>query len=492
LPPAFRLFVSQIAIVHRVNLPPASPLQSEGTSSQGSVSAESSLGSDKVSGVGNGAARDDRVELRDEAALHEDATTREASRERRDGTEGAADPRSDSPWAPLAVPVFRAFWLASIVSNLGTWVHEVGAGWLMTSLDPTPEMVSAVRVAISLPTLLMAIPVGVVADRFDRRQLLIVTQLVLFATTATLASLTFAGMITSWGLLGLTFVIGVAMVFHILSWQSTVPMLVPRRQLSRAIALGSISFNLARAAGPALGGVLIATAGVWIAFGVNAISFAVVLAVLLWWKPEKGEPSHGLTFRLALVEGFRFVTRHQTMRNVLVSVLLFLIPATAMWSLLPLVARDQLGWNATGYGFLVTSLGLGAVFAARFLHWMHHWMRLNRTVALAMGVFALGLAVIGLTQQESLVLLATFTIGATWMLAMTTFNTSAQMTLPNVLRARGMGSYMTVVAGSMSLGSLFWGQIAGRIGLESTQLLAAATMIVAAAISYRWFPIDEV
>ncbi len=165
---------------------------------------------------------------------------------------------SDSAWAPLAVPVFRAFWIASLVSNLGTWVHEVGAGWLMTRLDPTPEMVSAVRVAMSVPMLVLAIPAGVLADRFDRRRLLIVTQLLLFATTATLASLTFTDAITSWLLLGLTFVIGLGMVLHVLAWQSTIPMLVPRRQLSRAIALGSISFNLARAAGPALGGVLIA------------------------------------------------------------------------------------------------------------------------------------------------------------------------------------------------------------------------------------------
>lgn len=397
---------------------------------------------------------------------------------------------SDSPWAPLSVPVFRAFWLASLVSNLGTWVHEVGAGWLMTSLDASPQMVAAVRVALTLPTLLLAIPAGVLADRLDRRQLLIVTQLCLLATTATLASLTFAQVITPWGLLTLTFVMGLGMVLHVLNWQSTIPLLVPRRQLSRAIALGSISFNLARAAGPALGGILIAMAGPWIAFAINSLSFAGVLAVLIWWKPEATSSSTSLSFRESLSEGFRFMAGQRTMRHVLISVFLFLVPATAVWSLLPLVATQQLGWQVEGFGLLVTTLGLGAVLAARGIHSLHRRFQFDRTVGLAMLVFALGLLTLSQSRQPGVVLLASLVMGAAWMLAMTTLNASAQMTLPNPLRARGMGSYMTIVAASMSCGSLLWGQVAGQIGLVATQCTAAVTLLVTAAIRFR-FSIDE-
>jgi predicted MFS family arabinose efflux permease len=395
-----------------------------------------------------------------------------------------------SPWVPLRAPIFRAFWLASIVSNLGTWVHEVGAGWLMTELDSSPEMVSAVRIALSAPMMILAIPAGVIVDRLDRRRLLIMTQLVLFSTTATLATLTLAGMITSWSLLGLTFVVGLGMVLHVLAWQTTVPALVPKNQLSRAIALGSISFNLARAIGPALGGVLIALAGVWIAFAVNALSFAGILVVLLSWRSEQRELSHSISYRASMIQGFQHVLGQPTMRNVLVGLSLFSLPAGALWSLLPLVARKQLHWDADGYGLLVTTIGIGAVFAARFLHSLHRKLGFDRTIAVAMVVFALGLLMIGATSTGAIALIAAFAMGASWMLALTTLNTTAQMTLKNELRARGMGCYMTVMAFSMSLGALLWGRVAGSVGLANTQWIAAATLIVTAAISLR-FPLQS-
>ena len=190
--------------------------------------------------------RQNTAEVSDGPPKPRDATNRESVSTSSAGSESSASslPSSDSPWAPLHVPIFRAFWIASLISNLGTWVHEVGAGWLMTSLDSSPEMVSAVRIAIAGPTMFLAIPAGVIADRVDRRKLLILTQLLLLTTTSLLSTLTFAGVITSWSLLFLTFVIGMGVVMHVLTWQSTIPVLVPKPQISRAIALGSISFNL--------------------------------------------------------------------------------------------------------------------------------------------------------------------------------------------------------------------------------------------------------
>jgi MFS family permease len=391
-----------------------------------------------------------------------------------------------SPWAPLRVSLFRAFWIASIFSNLGTWIHEVGAGWLMTNLDASPAMVSGVRIAIAVPTMLLAIPAGVLADRIDRRKLLILTQLVLFSTTATLASLTFTGVITSWSLLGLTFVMGLGTVLHVLTWQSTIPVLVPKDQLSRAVALGSISFNLARALGPAIGGVLIAFAGVWIAFAVNAISFAGVLIVLLRWKRETTESSRGLSFFEAASEGLRFVRSNRSLRNTMFGVFLFLMPATALWSLLPLIAREQLGWDADGFGLLVAMIGIGAVVAARFLHWMHLTLGRDRTVAVTMTLFSVGLMLMASTTSGAIALLSAFVMGGCWMMTLTTLNAVAQMQLPNEMRARGMGCYMTVVAMSMSLGALLWGQVAEHIGLTGTQWTAAVALVATAAMSLRF------
>ncbi len=279
-------------------------------------------------------------------------------------TTPAAVEDNPSPWAPLATPIFRLFWIASVVSNLGTWIHEIGAGWLMTSLDASPEMVAAVRVAMALPMTVLAIPAGVLADRIDRRRLLILTQLAMLSTTSVLATLTLTGVITSWLLLALTFTMGLGMVLHILTWQSTIPELVPRTQLPRAIALGSISFNLARAGGPALGGVLIAMAGPWVAFAANAVSFAFVLVVLFSWKRENTESSRGLSYRASLVEGIRYVAGEPTMRWTLTRLMMFMLPASTLWALLPLVAKERLGWEADGFGLLVTMVGSGAVAAA--------------------------------------------------------------------------------------------------------------------------------
>ncbi|MCP4891339.1 MAG: MFS transporter [Planctomycetaceae bacterium] len=410
-----------------------------------------------------------------------------------DHRQAASEPDIEDPsaWAPLSVPIFRAFWFASIVSNLGTWIHEVGAGWLMTELDSSPEMVSAVRLGVSAPTMLLAIPVGVLADRIDRRRLLIATQVMLFTTTSTLATLTFMEAITSWLLLGLSLLMGVGTVLYVLGWQATVPALVPVNQISRAVALGSMSFNLARSIGPAVGGLLIVFAGVWIAFAANAISFSVVLILLLRWRREPVESAAGLSFGQSMSEGLRFVAGNRTMRHVLIGVLSFLVPATSLWALLPLVAREQLGMQAEGFGLLVTMIGLGAVGAARVLHLLHNWLGRDRTVTLAMIAFAGGLTTLGFSHSGMTAFPATVMVGGAWMIVLTTLNASAQMTLPNKLRARGMGCYMTVMAISMSAGSVLWGQVAGWTGLSVAQWIAAATLPITAAMRAIWFRIES-
>ncbi|MCA9138209.1 MAG: MFS transporter [Planctomycetales bacterium] len=388
----------------------------------------------------------------------------------------------ESPWAPLRLPVYRSFWIASFVSNLGSWMHEIGAGWLMTELDASPQMVSAVRTAMAMPIVLLAIPAGVLADRVDRRGLLLATQVLMLLAAASLAVLTLAGTMTSWLLLAFTFLIGLGLTLHVPTWQASIPELVPRAQLSRAIALGSISFNLARSAGPAIAGVLVAVTGSWIAFSFNALSFAGVIVVLLLWRRERRESSRGLSFQLSLYQGLRYVYRNIAMRHVLIRVFLFIVPASALWGLLPLVARERLHWGAGGFGVLVTCVGAGALMAARYLPAIQRRLGNDWTIALAMSVFACGLALMASSGQRWVVAIATLVMGCGWMITLTTLNTAAQITLRNRMRARGMSCYLTTLALSMSTGSFMWGSIAEVIGIGRAQKIAAVTVLVTAAI----------
>jgi MFS family permease len=386
--------------------------------------------------------------------------------------------------------MFRAFWIASLISNLGTWIHEVGAGWLMANLDSSPEMVAAVRTAMATPIVLLAIPAGVLADRIDRRKLLILTQLVMFATTATLATMTYTEAITAWMLLSLTVVMGMALVLHVPTWQASIPELVPRREMSRAVALGSISFNLARTVGPAIGGILIATVGNWTPFAVNALSFGGVIAVLVFWKRESKESSRGLSFGLSLYQGVRYVAKTKSMRHVMFGVGLFIVPGSALWSLLPLVAKQRLNWGADGFGLLVACVGGGALLASQVLPRLQAGYGSDRTVAGAMLVFAFGICVMSQSTTGWIVAAATVVMGAGWMTTLTTLNATAQVTLPSRMRARGMSCYLTAMALSMSAGSFLWGQVAGWTDLSTAQSIAAATLVVTTAISLR-FPLGK-
>lgn len=395
----------------------------------------------------------------------------------------APDREADaSAWAPLRNPVFRSFWIASFVSNVGTWMHEIGAGWLMTELDSSPQMVAAVRTAMATPIVLLAIPAGALADRIDRRRLLLATQTMMLLTTATLAVLTASGAMSSWLLLALTFLIGLGLTLHVPTWQASIPELVPRIQLSRAIALGSINFNLARAAGPAIAGILVALTGAWIAFTVNALSFAGVILVLLRWRRRRTESSRGLSYGLSLYQGLRYVYRNIPMRHVLIRVGLFIIPGSALWGLLPLVARQRLDWGAHGFGILVTCVGGGALVGARLLPVIVRRIGSDRTVSVSSTLFAAGLFGMASSTERIVVVLSTLLMGCGWMMTLTTLNTAAQIALASRMRARGMSCYLTAMAFSMSAGSFWWGSVAERIGVDGAQKIAAATLLVTAAI----------
>lgn len=377
------------------------------------------------------------------------------------------------------------FWLASLASNLGTWIHDVGASWLMTELSDSPLMVSAVRTAIALPMMLLAIPAGAIADRFDRRRFMIVTQCFLLSVAGTMAALAWSQRVAPLGLLGLTILMGVGMVLHVPSWQASTPELVDRRLIPQAVALGSISFNLARSVGPAVGGFLVGTLGAWAAFSVNAVSFAGVLVVLILWRrtpPPAGEPE---PFRRFLSGGMRFVARDQTMRNVLARVFLFVLPASALWSQLPLIARQQLDWNSRGYGLMICGLGLGAVIGAFVIDLARQRFGSDRVLVTACVVMAVLMGAAGLLTSRLLMVSLMIVLGMCWMTVLTTLNATAQMTLPQPLRARGMACYLSALAFAMAGGSILWGQVAEATRPGISLLVAAGLMLLTTLGGYQ-------
>lgn len=397
----------------------------------------------------------------------------------------AADPAPPEPaeqpvgaLAPLALPTYRMFWVASLFSNTGTWVHEIGAGWLMSTLDGSPQMVAAVRAAMALPMVLLAIPAGALSDRVDRRRLMLSVQCVMMATAASIALLTYLDRITPIGLLALTIVMGLGAVLHVPTWQASIPELVPRNHLPQAIALGSVSFNLARSVGPALGGMLIAVLGTWAAFGVNAVSFAVVLLAIFLWKRPRATQRAEESFVQSMCAGVAMVLRRGAMRQVLGRVVLFVLPASSLWALLPLIAREQLNWTASGYGYLVGAIGVGAVLAALWLPRLRARVGVDPTLSTSMLLYAAGLALLAATNWRSLGMIAAMLAGIGWMSVMTTLNSTAQMTLPDAMRARGMSSYLSAMSMAMAGGAVIWGQIASRASTPIALGLAAATLAV--------------
>ncbi|MBV9610126.1 MAG: MFS transporter [Acidobacteria bacterium] len=393
-----------------------------------------------------------------------------------------------SAWAPLRQPLFRSLWTAAIISYVGTWMQNVGTGWLMASLTTSPMMVGLVQAATTLPVFLVILPAGALADVVDRRRFLLITQGWMVLSAAVLGVLTIFGIINPAILIGLTFVLGLGAVMNDPAWQAITADVVPRPQLEQAIALNSAGFNAARALGPALGGVVIAAAGSGIAFLLNAVSFfGVILFLYRWKRAPRSEPNPAQRMHEALIAGFRYVRTAPRAKAVLVRTCVFSLSASVIWSLLPLIARNR---GAMGYGSLLGCFGLGALCGATLLPALRRLLNLDSLVGLATFVFALVTFLIGRTGGFASMCGLLFVAGACWIAILTTFNVSAQTMCPEPIRARALSMYILALQGGMAAGSALWGAVATRVGLPSAFLLAATGLLagLTAAFRYRLHP----
>ena len=393
---------------------------------------------------------------------------------------------SASAWAPLRHPTFRAVWLASLVSNVGTWMQNTAAAWMMTALSASPLMVALMQTATSLPFFLLALPAGAMADIVDRRRVLIWTQVMMLAAAAALGVLTMLGLVSAWSLLGLTFALGIGGALTAPAWQAFTPDLVPRSDLAAAVALTGVSFNVARAVGPALGGILSAAYGPGAVFVVNAASFLVVIAVLVAARTavrtSSLPPEHVVG---AMRAGARFVRHSLPYRAVLARSAAFILPASALWALLPLVARRDLALSAAGYGVLLGCLGLGAIVGAWFLPRLRQRMTADRLLAWATVLFAAATALVGVLRLVPAVAAVMLAGGMAWMAAMSTLSVAAQSAAPAWVRARALGISLLVVQGGLAIGSLLWGALAAQAGTSIALLAAAATLVAGLAAGWR-------
>jgi predicted MFS family arabinose efflux permease len=396
-----------------------------------------------------------------------------------------------STWAPLRNGVFRALWLAVLVSNVATWMQTVGAQWLLVNQPHASILVALVQTADYLPDMLFGIVGGVLADTFDRRRLMMAVQAFLVVAGVALAALTIAGQMPPALLLTFTFLIGSSSVLMVPAYQSLVPELVPRNQLHSASALSSISINLARAAGPAIAGVVIARAGVGAVFAVNVAMYLAFLLVLVAWRPPAGStPKVAEGFVSAVRAGGRYIRYAPVVRRILWRSALFLVPASALWTLLPLVATQRLGLGAAGYGLLLGVLGAGAIAGAVLLPRIRARFSINALLAASGIVYAVVLAAVVLIASPAVILVVLLPAGVAWIAVLSTINAELQLFLPAWVRGRGLSVYQMVLFGAQGFGALAWGLIAAPLGIVPTFLIAAAVMLAGVATMRIWPIID--
>lgn len=393
---------------------------------------------------------------------------------------------SSGSFAPLAQPVFAVLWVATVLGNIGSFMRDVASSWMVTELSASPAAVSLVQVAATLPIFLLAIPAGVLSDILDKRKFLIGIQILLACVSGTLLWLSRANALTVEYLVALTFIGGIGAALMGPTWQSIVPELVPRKDLKNAVALNSLGINVARAVGPAAGGLLLASFGASMAYGADVLSYIFVIGALIWWKrPIAVDTGLSEHFFGAFRAGLRYARASRELHVVLLRAAVFFLFASAVWALLPLVARNMLGGTAGFYGVMLGAVGAGAVLGALLLPKIRLRLDADGLVLLASVISAAVMGGLALAPPQWFAVLLMLTLGMGWIIALTSLNGVAQAVLPNWVRGRGLAIYLMVFNGAMAGGSLAWGLIAQEAGLPATLLIAAAGLVLVAFVFHR-------
>jgi predicted MFS family arabinose efflux permease len=381
--------------------------------------------------------------------------------------------------APLRHVVFRRIWLASLLSNFGLLIQGVGAAWEMTQMTPDADKVALVQTALMLPVMLISMPAGAIADMYDRRIVALVSLSISLSGATALTVLAWFGLVTPNILLALCFVVGSGMALFGPAWQSSVSEQVPTETLPSAVALNGISYNIARSFGPAIGGIVVATAGAVAAFAANALLYLPLLVVLFLWN-RTSEPSRLPRERLnrAIVSGVRYIANSPSIRIVLVRTLVTGLIGGSVSALMPLVARDLLHGGAQTYGIMLGAFGMGAVIGALNIGEIRQ--RLSGESAIRACALSMGgaIAAVALSREPVLTAAALVVAGAVWMLAVALFNIGVQLSAPRWVAGRSLAAFQASIAGGIAIGSWGWGHLTNVAGVEAALLTSAGLMLL--------------
>ncbi|MET3842227.1 MFS transporter [Bradyrhizobium sp. OAE829] len=386
---------------------------------------------------------------------------------------------ADSIAAPLRHAVFRRIWLASLVSNLGLLIQGVGAAWAMTQMTSSADKVALVQTALMLPIMLISMPAGAIADMHDRRVVALVSLSIALVGATALTVLAWFNLVTPNVLLALCFIVGCGMALFGPAWQASVSEQVPAETLPQAVALNGISYNIARSFGPAVGGIVVATAGAVAAFAVNAVLYLPLMVVLFLWN-RTHEPSRLPRERLnrAMVSGVRYIANSPSIRIVLIRTLVTGLIGGSVSALMPLVARDLLHGGAQTYGIMLGAFGMGAVIGALNITEVRKRLSGEAAVRACAISMAGAIAAVAFSTNAALTAAALVLAGGVWMLAVALFNIGVQLSAPRWVAGRSLAAFQAAIAGGIAVGSWGWGHLTDYAGVEAALLVSAGLMLV--------------
>jgi MFS family permease len=387
--------------------------------------------------------------------------------------------RSDSITAPLRHVVFRRIWLASLLSNFGILIQGVGAAWAMTQMTSSADKVALVQTALMLPIMLISMPAGAIADMHDRRVVAMVALLIALTGATALTALAWFNLVTPNILLISCFVVGTGMALMGPAWQSSVSEQVPPETLPAAVALNGISYNIARSFGPAIGGIIVATAGAVAAFATNTLLYLPLLIVLFLWN-RTHEPSRLPRERLnrAMVSGVRYITNSPSIKIVLTRTLVTGLIGGSVSALMPLIARDLLHGGAQTYGIMLGAFGMGAVIGALNIGTVRRQLSGEAAVRACALSMAGAIAAVAISTSAILTAIALVLAGAVWMLAVALFNIGVQLSAPRWVAGRSLAAFQAAIAGGIAIGSWGWGHLTDIVGVEVALLVSAGLMML--------------
>ena len=392
-----------------------------------------------------------------------------------------------SPLGVFRNATFRALWTAALVSNLGGLIQAVGASWTMTALTSSHALVALVQASTTLPITLFALPAGALADSFDRRRIMLIAQSFMLTASVGLAVAAFAGWLTPWLLLSFTFLIGCGTALHNPSWQASMGDIIGKDDLPSAVVVNSMGFNLMRSVGPAIGGAIVAAAGAAAAFGANAVSYVFLIGALVRWRPQGARSSLPREdFGRAIGAGLRYVAMSPHLMRIMVRGFLFGIAAVAVLALLPLVARDILHGSALSYGVMLGFFGVGAIGGALSNSRLRARFANETVVRGAFAGFAVAAFVLGESRSYPLSCAILLVAGASWVLALSLFNVTVQLSTPRWVVGRALALYQVATFGGMASGSWLWGTVAQDHGSGAALKLASGVLVFGALIGLRF------